>query len=197
MIRRMRVTARWLVFGTAIMSVVGCHQASVADPGLRVGGNLEPTVVSASNVAGGQPVSFGSIILCLGAPGSATVRDVALVDSDARLHLDKFGVRPNPYVRQQQGVGAERSSLAALGFSPSTAQVVETQCPTPGAEGMWAGGSELAIQVSYDGVSTARSRSLQVRYEYGAGTTGTLSIPYGVQLCPAKCADPAASPTSK
>ena len=146
-----RLATRSILFcATAIslISVVGC-QASAGDPGLRVGGDPEPAIVSAGNVVGAEPVSFGSIILCLGAPGSATIREVSLIGSTGSIHLDKFAVRPNPYVRQLQSVGAERSDLAALGFSASTAQVVDTQCPKPGAEATWQGGSELAFQVSY------------------------------------------------
>jgi hypothetical protein len=193
-----RLATRWILFGAtamALISVVGC-QASAGDPGLRVGGDPRPAIVSAGNVMGGEPVSFGSIILCLGAPGSATIRDVSLIGSTGSIHLDTFAVRPNPYVRQQQSVGAERSDLAALGFSASTAQVVDTQCSEPGAEATWQGGSELAFQVSYDGEGTAGSQSLNVTYEYGPGTTKAFSISYGVRLCPTKCADPTASPTS-
>ncbi len=190
-----RLATRWFLFSAtamALISVVGC-QASAADPGLKVGGDPRPAIVSAGNVVGGEPVSFGSIILCLGAPGSATIRDVSLMGSTGSIHLDKFAIRPNPYVRQQQGVGAERSDLAALGFSASTAQVVDTQCPKPGAEATWQGGSELAFQVSYDGKGTAGSQSLNVTYEYGPGTTKAFSISYGVRLCPTQCADPTAA----
>jgi hypothetical protein len=176
----------------ALMSAMGC-QASVDDPGLRVAGDPNPAIVSAGNVAGGIAVSFGSIVLCLREPGSATIRDVSLMGSTGSIHLDKFGVRPNPYVRQQPSVGAERSGLESLGFSPATAQVVDTQCAATGAEATWTGGSELAFQVSDGGESVAGSQSLEVTYEFGSAATRTFSIPYGVQLCPTKCADPAAA----
>ena len=59
-----RLATRWILFSATAMpliSVVGC-QASAGDPGLRVGGDPKPAIVSAGNVMGGEPVSFGSII---------------------------------------------------------------------------------------------------------------------------------------
>lgn len=188
----MRSTASAVLVATAAMSALvnaGCGQ-TVVDPELRVAGTPTPVIVSASNVSAGQPVSFGSVILCLPQHGSVTIEGVSLAGAPAGLHLDAFAVRPNPFVIQKPGVGAERSQLRTLGFNPGAAQVVDSQCPSPGAEQTWKGGSELAFQVSYAATGAVVAQSLEVKYSFGTSETRTLSIPYGVQLCPGVCAIP-------
>jgi hypothetical protein len=187
----MTLTARLRSIAAVLigLGLAGCTPAA-SDPGLRVAGNPTPAMVLASNVAASQPVTFGSIILCLEEAGSVTVRTVELVEPSGSVRLESFALRPNPFVRQQPGVGAERSTLEDLEFDVSAKQVVDTECAGAGEDETWDGGSELAFQVSYDGTSEAASASLNVTYEYAPSTTRVLAIPFGVALCPGSCPDP-------
>jgi hypothetical protein len=187
----MTLTARLRSIAAVLigLGLAGCTPAA-SDPGLRVAGNPTPAMVLASNVAASQPVTFGSIILCLEEAGSVTVRTVELVEPSGSVRLDSFALRPNPFVRQQPGVGAERSTLEELEFDPSVAQVVDTECPGEGEDETWDGGSELAFQVSYDGSTETASASLNVTYEYASSGSRVLAIPFGVALCPGPCPDP-------
>lgn len=160
------------------------------DPGLRVVGEPGSAFVSASNVQPGQPVSFGSIILCLERSGEATVRGIGLIDLQGSIKLDSFGVRPNPFARGEPGIGAIRDHLADLGFD-DPAQVVDTTCPGPGEIESWTGGSELAVEMSHsDPTASSWVGSLEVSYAFGVSGRGTFTIPYGIGLCPNACPDP-------
>jgi hypothetical protein len=173
----------------AVLVLVACT-AAPPDPGLRVAGDMRPVQGGAYGVAPGDPVAWGSIILCLREPGAATIEQVRLVDPTRGLSLDVFAVRPNPYPSGGISIGLARDDLLSLGLDPSGARIVDTTCPESDATA-WTGGSELVFAVSYpapvDAATPPTSPALDVTYAYGGADRGTLRIPFGVQLCPATC----------
>jgi hypothetical protein len=168
---------------TGLLRVLGCDGCS---------GSVEQGFVSPN-----EHISFGSVILCLSQPGSVTVTDVSLVNVEGSLRVDAFAFRPNPYVRGQPAVGAERATLVDLGFDPAAPQVVDTPCPADlGQVTPETGGSEIAVELSYTDGEVAQSRSLKVTYQDDAShRSATMSVPLGLGLCRDACPDPFMSPS--
>jgi hypothetical protein len=178
-------TPRTFLAAAAILAGLalgGCSPSS-ADPGLSVAGVPYQVSVAAGRIAPGQPVSFGSIILCLEKHGLATVVGVKLVGGQGSMRLDAFGVRPNPFPRHEPGIGANRDHLVDLGFGLTAPQVVDSICPSPSELEAWSGGSELAVEMSYsDPKDPGSSESLEVTYSDASSETHTLIIDYGDAL---------------
>jgi hypothetical protein len=185
----MRTTRPALVL-CAVLALSGLAACSTgaAEPTLQVAGDQGPVFVGAGFVGPHQPVAFGSIILCLDRPGTATIREVTLIDVHGSIHLDAFGIRANPFPNGDLGIGTARSRLVDLGFDPAAPRVVDTACPAPGETDTWAGGSELALETSYDDPSDPGwAGSIEVLYDVGSTATKRLRIPEGIALCPAAC----------
>ena len=163
-------------------------------PQLQVVGLQSATLnLTVSGVAANQPYSFGSIMLCVSSPATALITGVAVEQPEGGIRVDAFAVRPNPFARQQQGLGGQRESLVGFSstFAPHDAQRVSGLCPPVSkssvAVGDNSGISELGIQVSWDGSrSFAGGHALIVTYEI-EGIKKTLTIPFGIWLCAATC----------
>lgn len=184
-----------LTLGALSSVTIGGCQPAITDPTLRVAGDPRPAIVRVSGIQHGQPVSFGSIILCLERPGSATVVQVELVEPRGGIHVAAFAVRPNPYPRGEPAIGVERADLPSMGLDVSAQQIVDSACPDPDTVETWQGGSELAFQVAYDAAAAGSAAAVRVTYTVASGRARSFEIPYGVQVCPDTCLDPLASPS--
>lgn len=95
----------------AALTLAGCGQATdlrlEGAPGTAVGTGVR-------DVPTGQPVSFGSIMLCLSQPGSAALRSVAVHQPTGDIEVQAFAVRPNPFIRGLDGIGSARGAIADL-----------------------------------------------------------------------------------
>ena len=102
------------------------------------------------------------------------------------MTVTSFGIRPNPFVRGQTGLGAEPSTLAALrlGFQLDTG-TVDSPCPTPSTVDQWQGGSELGIEVTKTENGLAVAKGLLIRYIDASGRRRSLEVPFGIALCAA------------
>ena len=133
-----------------------------------------PVSDGVGNVAPGAPVVWGSVLVCVSEPGTATITSVEPVDPVGGLTVDDFAVRPNPWKAGVDAVGAAHSDLEHLGFG--TAKTVDVPCGSPEI------GMELAIQASRPREENAASYGWKVTYS-AQGDTGTFEIPVSVQLC--------------
>ncbi len=189
--RHARIPAAVALVAIAV-SALGCANAP---GGLGVLlGDASALSMSVDNVPAGQPLSFGSLMLCVDTGGPATVTGVSLHDPTGNARVDAFAVRPNPFTSGQDGLGADRQALTSVGggFVPGETQVVDGACPAVSASNgadQAAQLSELGVQVSWDGLGDyAGAKSLDVRYQKDANNA-TLSVPFAVWLCSAVCPD--------
>ncbi len=172
------------------LSLAGCSQQG---PQLQVvGGQSVALNLAVSNVGANQPYSFGSIMLCVSSPATARITNVAVDQVQGGIHVDAFAVRPNPFTRQEEGLGGQRESLSDYSstFVPNSAQLISGVCQ-PSSPAISGGDianiSELGVQVSWDGSGRyAGGHALDIVYEI-AGTQKTLTINFGIWLCAATC----------
>jgi hypothetical protein len=180
-----------IVAGFVALLLSGCVLAGgpqlsvVGDPTTRVG-------ISADNIAAGRPFSFGSIMLCVSAPTTATISAVSIDKPEGGIRVDAFATRPNPFTRGEDGLGSQAKTLVEFSpsFAPGARQSVTGVCPGSGATsepGLDAGVSELGVQVSWDGVGPyAGGPALDVTYSIG-GQAHTLVVLFGIWLCASTC----------
>jgi hypothetical protein len=122
-------------------------------------------------------------VVCLSAPGAATVVEVRARESSSNFAIQDFAVRPNPSLTGANQLGDVRGPLSAAGFDPS-AHEVDMVCHSAAGAGY-----ELGVQVARTGPGPATSRGFEVEWRSG-GKTGTLFIPLAVLLCDAPTAFP-------
>lgn len=163
-----------------------------AEPALRTPTDNKASVAM-SNAAYGEPRSVGSITLCLMSPGRATITRVALHEPSGDIRVEAFGVRPNPYLRGLDGVGAMAVPLAEIGggFDLGGVQQVSEVCPTEAQladRDLGSMLSEFAVQVSWASGDVSGGTGLDVTYEID-GVERTAVIPFGIWLCAATCPD--------
>jgi hypothetical protein len=121
---------------------------------------------------------------CLNRPGKVELSSVTPVQARG-LRVIGFGVRPNQNWKPTQVVpgaflGEVRAPLQRFGFSSRT---VDLACEDNTPKGY-----ELAIRVLKTTPGPAVASGWIVSF-HGSGRTGTLEIPLGLLLCPAKSAD--------
>ena len=140
-------------------------------------------LVGQPNVDAGQAWSFGTIVLCVSAPGTATITDVSFKEPTGGMHVDAFATRQSPIRIGGQFLGADTKTLADVGdgFIIGGAPI-EDQCPPAADDATWVGGVELGIQVSKSTSAMARANALEVTYETD-GSRMSLTIPFGIALC--------------
>ena len=128
---------------------------------------------STSRAETGVAYSYGSMIVCLAAPGSVILDQVQLEKADS-IAVRDFRVRPNPY-RTVRGTGldSDQTTLEAAGFT-SPRHTVDEACNGSGA------GYELGIQVVASDLP-ASSNAFLVHYRSG-GRSRVLRIPRAIQL---------------
>jgi hypothetical protein len=167
---------------------------------LRLAGDpAAGAIATVQDVAVGQPVSVGSIMLCLTRPGTAVLRSVSVHQPTGEIAVQAFAVRLNPFVRGLDGLGAERSTISGLNadFNPDApVKAVSGVCPAntaspPDSESAQV--VELAVQVVRDAGDAAGGQALDVVYDV-SGATATAVIPFGVWLCSTACPPEAETP---
>jgi hypothetical protein len=163
-----------------------------AEPALRTPTDNK-TSVAMSNAAYGEPRSVGAMELCLTLPGTATITGVALHERTGDIRVEAFGLRPNPYARGLDGVGAQAIPLAEIGggFDLGGVQRVSEVCPSEGQLAHPDAGAtlkEFAVQVSWSSGDVSGGTGLDVTYEI-EGVQRTAVIPFGIWLCAETCPD--------
>jgi hypothetical protein len=170
------------------ISLAGCG----SPPELRTGINPGTAVgMSMEDVALNTPVSFGSVMLCVSSPATATIRSVAVHQATGDIEVQAFATRLNPFTRGLEGLGNSPLKIADLhlDFDPSAPATVSGVCPDDPASpapGVAAQMMELAVQVTRRSGNAAGGSALDVTYEVG-GNTRTTVIPFAVWLCAATC----------
>jgi hypothetical protein len=173
----------------AALSLAGCGATTdlrmEGVPGTAVG-------MGVRDIPTGQPVSFGSIMLCLSQPGSAAIRSVAVHQRTGDIEVQAFAVRPNPFTRGLDGIGSARGAIADLhtDLDPNAPnKTVAGVCAVDPAKPTDAESAqlvELVVQVARGGGDAAGGPALDVVYEVD-GSTRTAVIPFGMWLCAAEC----------
>jgi hypothetical protein len=132
------------------LSLAGCASA----PELRTEINPGATVsMSMENVALNAPASFGSVMLCVSSPGTATVRSVAVHQATGDIEVEAFATPPNPFTRGLEGLGNSPSTIANLhlDFDVAAPAIVTGVCPADPASPAPSAAAqlmELAVQVA-------------------------------------------------
>lgn len=124
--------------------------------------------------------------ICLDEPGRVALTAVTPVHSQG-LRVTDFAVRPNQSWKPTQGfrgafLGEERAPLAHFGF---TSRTVDVACDPHAPVGY-----ELAVRVVKTSPGAAVASGWLVSFS-GPRRSGTLEIPFGLLLCPARSADAA------
>jgi hypothetical protein len=187
---RSAVSGRLLAFASlvATLSLAGCGPTTDLRmvPGTAVGTGVR-------DIPTGQPVSFGSIMLCLSQPGSAALRSVAVHQPTGDIEVQAFAVRANPFIRGLDGIGSARGAISDLHTD------LDPSAPTKSVGGVCAADPakptdaesarlvELVVQVARGGDDAAAGgQALDVVYDVD-GSTRTTVVPFGVWLCAAAC----------
>jgi hypothetical protein len=148
--------------------------------------------VSGPDVATGEPVTFGTAMLCLSRPGTAVLRAVAIHQPTGDIEVQAFAVRAAPFALGLDAVGSARGTISDLrtNLDPGAAvKSVAGVCaadpanPTPSEV---AQETELVFQVARRSGDAAGGPALEVVYE-ADGSTSTAIIPLGVWLCASEC----------
>jgi hypothetical protein len=179
---------RAAMFAVLALSLAACGSPPdlrwTGDPGMAAG-------IGVDDVPVGAPVSFGGVMLCVSAKGTATVRSVAIHEPTGDIEVQAFATRLNPFTRGLDGLGTARSSIADLDLDldPAAPARVSGVCAEDdetapsGAAGQIV---ELAVQVARRSGDAAGGPALDVTYEVEGGTRTTV-IPFGIWLCAGTC----------
>jgi hypothetical protein len=182
-------SARKQILAVLLLTLVtaGCSQPPAAR--LRLAGDPATRVGSANSfVPYGQPLSKGSIMLCLTEPGLAILTDVALTGERGDLSIGAFAVRPRSADDQTPLLGDDFGLLASVtGFEPSGSQEITAVCnDADSGDGPVA--FELGIELSWAGGEVAGGAQIELTYLVD-GRTVHSSIPWEIWLCRQRCPD--------
>lgn len=132
-------------------------------------------------VAVGEPLTFGGLVLCVKGADVGTVVDVR-ASAGSSLQIGAFSVREQPAVM----FGADRVPLVAVVEDP-TSRTVTAGC----SQDSW---SELLVEVSRAEGKVAHTDGLIVDYRVGE-SEGSFPVAFAITLCASgvEC-DPAVSP---
>lgn len=187
--RRTRLQLGRAILLSAVLSTAGCSSQParlelVGDPGTSAAAVV-------NNVPYGQPVSLGSIMLCVSSPATATIESVELHNPSGPIRVDAFAVRPNPYYHNQLFLGREFAPIVELGFDPRGPQSVSGVCPADvrtAPDSVQSQTMELAVQVSWTSGESAGGTALDITYRIDAGSAAA-TIPFAIWLCSQTCPD--------
>jgi hypothetical protein len=175
-----------------LLSGLGPAACGAAQPVLRAPTDNTASL-SMSNAEFDMPLSVGSMSLCLTSPGTATITRVAMHEPTGDIRVEAFALRPDPYTRGLNGVGAQKIPLADVGggFDPGGIQQVSVVCPTEAQRSdptFESTDDEFAVQVSWSSGDVSGGPGIEVTYEID-GTERTAVIPFGIWLCAGNCPD--------
>ncbi|MCV2394102.1 hypothetical protein OEB99_07275 [Actinotalea sp. M2MS4P-6] len=126
--------------------------------------------VGTDDVAPGDPVTLGGLVLCVDGAQTGEVLAVRAPEGSA-VDVTAFTTRPQD---RYEMYGGDRIALEDTGI-PTGVGAVSTPC---GAEL----GTELIVEVRSDGAAVARAGMLLVDYRVGSAR-GTTEVGFGVALC--------------
>lgn len=127
------------------------------------------TGIATSDVAPGDPVSLGSMNLCVEGEDAGEVVAVRSVDGSA-VEITAFTVMPRT---APEMFGGDRVALADIGI-PTDGRTVDVPC---GGRG-----NELVVEARSSGPERASTERLIVEYRVG-DHRGYVTVPVGVMLC--------------
>jgi hypothetical protein len=189
----MRSRSEFGTLGMALSALVAVLLGACGSTDLLlVGAPGTAAGMAQEDVAARDPVSFGSIMLCLSRPGTAVLRSVAVHGAAGDIEVQAFAVRLNPFLRGLDGLGDARSTITGLhtDFDPDApVKAVSGVCPEDPAnppDSVSAQLVELAVQVVRGSGDAAGGPALDVVYD-AEGSTRTAIIPFGVWLCATTC----------
>jgi hypothetical protein len=166
------------------IALASCSSISKSNPSTNIlyPGDNHGLIISVPSVAYGKPLTTGRIIICLSKAGTATLTKVDVIDPHA-IRVTGFAVQKSPYFFGKALLGEVHEGLAAAGFNPK-ARAINLTCDLTGRRPT---GYELGIELQRTAQSSARLKGFVLHYRAGNGT-GTLHIPFGLNLCPAQTA---------
>ena len=188
------MTRARLLVACALVGLIGASGCS-ADSGPALMLAADPTisvVLTDSDIAPDEPVSFGSMHLCVSAPSTASVTKVSLDHQQGDVRIEAFAVRPNPLTRGADDLGMLNTSLAdyGQGFQPGAPAEVSGVCPkdllAPTDEEA-AASTELGVQLRLASGAIGGGSGLVLTYTNDTGKEKTATVPFGVWLCSATC----------
>jgi hypothetical protein len=185
-----------------VVTLVLALCAGCSDSGPRLMFAADPSIsagLRSSNMTVGKPLSFGAIMLCMSAPGSATITKVTIHDVQGDVAVVAFAVRLNPMAVGREGLGALDIGLAEYGsgFDPAGTQTVQGACPKnllAATNEEAAKTSELGVEVRLASGEAGGGSALDLTYTVD-GRERIVTVPFAILLCAAVCpADVGSSP---
>jgi hypothetical protein len=179
-----------LAFAALAVLAAGCTSQPAVR--LRLAGDPTTQVGSANHsVPYGQPLSKGSIMLCLTEAGTAILSDVTLSDRKGDLSIDAFAARPRTAEDQTPLLGDAFSPLDTIpGFVPSASQEITAVCDDPSSSAAAADpvAFELGLELSWTRGEVAGGAALELTYLID-GQTVHSTIPWEIWVCREQCPD--------
>ena len=181
--------ARRPALAVALTCLVAAGCVPLPAARLRLAGETTTRIGSANDfVPYDQPLSKGSIMLCLTEPATAILTDVAIGGGKGNVKVDAFALRPRTSDDPAPPLGDEMGPLAANpGFEPGGTQEITAVCgdsSDPG--GLQA--VELGLQLSWGAGEVAGGPQIELTYLVD-GRTVHSSIPWEIWLCRQRCPD--------
>jgi hypothetical protein len=172
-----------LSFALVVSAVIGLNLSRSASLIFPVPINAASVGVARAHLGDRWSIGMESTI-CLSNPGRVELTAVTPERSEG-LRVTSFAVRPNQNWKPTQGhpgnfLGEERAPLQHFGF---TSRTVDVACEHGSPKGY-----ELAVRVLKTTAGPAFASGWVVSYR-GPRRAGTLEIPFGLLLCPARSAD--------
>ena len=124
------------------------------------------------------------MLLCLTAPGRATISRVTPMDPIGHVEVVRFAVRPNPLIATPPAdtLGSDFGSLADGGFT--TNATVDQAC----GDDKHGYGSELGLELVVPADENAVAHGWRIDYQ-ADGDAGSTTFPLTVVLCSTPDAD--------
>jgi hypothetical protein len=178
--RRLTALLTILVVGPLCAACLGHSTVRVTVPGT-------PNDVGegAAHIRTGQPVSVGSMSLCLSRAGRATIDDVSLVGPVGGIEVDGWTLVNHPKQATEMFVGTDRRTLRSYGY-PLT-HTVDMTCPgSPDVQSL----DELVVQVERTDDRDAGSHAFRIDWTSN-DDHGSLVFPLAIALCQERSSDAA------
>lgn len=149
-------------------------------PQLQRPGGSAPSVTEGNvKVKPGQPWSIGSMMLCLSAPGTATITAVRTLHPVGAIRVQAYAVRPSPAGPM---LGDAIHPLSALGFPQS--HQVQVVCGSRKRAPV-----ELGVQLAKASPEPVGAGGFILDYQID-GHDATMTFPVGVFMCSPSDAGP-------
>ena len=135
----------------------------------------------AARIRSGQPVSVGSMSLCLTRAGEATINRVSLVGPVGSIRVDDWTLVNHPRQATRTFIGTDRRTLRSYGY-PLT-HTVDVACDA-GAGDL----DELVVQVERTDAEDAGFNAFRIDWT-SHDDHGSILFPLSIALCAERSAD--------